>query len=261
MVDVQPSELRLENDATSPTGYRLFYIPEQRSTANAESGKKLIEQCALELYQDEIAQIEPNILRQLAINCVNDFRTTLLCHDKRILGIVLEEIPGMVKRQRLSSLEALELIGAVIDTSQPGTEILWDLLKRSRDDVHARNNYIVKPIRDGSCEGIRLGKNMTQEEWLQTLERLAARPLRPSENACVVQRLVEHVQYDIVRHDPDYGVEQFHLIGSGHMINSQAFVLGPWRIGQDVHVGLGGEKKGIVMSAVLRPNLPELGNE
>ena len=69
-----------------------------------------------------------------------------------------------------------------------------------------------------------------------------------------MQRLVVHKKYDIVRHDVSVAkTEQFHLIGSCHMINSQSLVFGPWRIGDKVHVGLGPDARGIVMSCVVRP--------
>ena len=254
IIVVHPSELYMEPDDSSKTGYSLWY--QDNSTGEP---KQRVEQCALELFQDELAELDPLILRQLAGRSVNDFRTTLLCHDKRLLGIISEELPGLVRRQKFTTAEAAQLESAIATTLLPGSKQLRSLLEESRGDSR-KDDYIIKPIRDGSCQGIRLGKNMSQAEWVAELERLAQRALRPHEAACVVQKLVEHVEYDIVRHDvPSVpGGEKFHIIGSGHMINSRLYVHGPWRLGKEVHVGLGKEEKGIVMSAVLRPELPVL---
>ncbi|KAH8821364.1 hypothetical protein F5884DRAFT_84107 [Xylogone sp. PMI_703] len=260
MVHVQPSELRLKSDSTSPTGYTLWYTYEQRSgeTETSEWIEQRVDQCSLELFQEEIAQIDPLVLRQLATCCVNDFRNILLFHDKRILGIVLEELPSMVQRHRLSAEEAARLKAGIPTTLLPGTEHMRTLLEQSRSDAQLKDSYIVKPIRDAACQGIQLGKQLSQTEWLDNLERLSQKHLLPHEDTYIIQNVVKHVWYDIVRHDVEQvpGGEQFHLIGSSHMINSSLYVNGPWRVGLDVNVGL--LKNGIVLSTVLRPDFPLL---
>ena len=78
------------------------------------------------------------------------------------------------------------------------------------------------------------------------LERLSDHALLPSEDAYVIQRLVDHVRYDIATHD-EGGLtsEKYHMIGSHHMINSKLDTFGPWWLGRDVHVGFKqGTKKG-----------------
>lgn len=264
MIHVQPSELQLKCDPTSATGYTLCYIQQNQASYTESSGEltQRIDQCTLELYQGEIAQIEPAVLRQLAACCINDFRTIFLCHDKRILGIVLEELPSLVQRQRLTPQEAAQLEAGIATTLLPGTEAMKSLLEQSSNNPQLKDNYIIKPIRDGSCQGIQLGSQISQAQWLDALERLSRSPLLPHEDACIIQELVKHVWYDVVRHDVEQvpGGEKFHLIGTGHMINSQLYVHGPWRIGLHVHVGVGGSK-GIIMSTVLRPDLPTLDGE
>lgn len=178
-----------------------------------------------------------------------------LLHDKRILGVVLEEIQNLVDRNVLSLSESIVLRDGIAETLIPGSNALKQLLEQSEQDPLAKNQWIVKPVRDASCNGIRLGIDIEQDEWLSLLERLASRALYPaSDDAYVVQRLVQHAKYDIVRHDVTVvKTEQFHLIGSCHMINSQSLVFGPWRIGEKVHVGLGPNARGIVMSCVVGP--------
>ena len=265
MININPSELQLQEDAQSPTGYSLWYNPiedeyGQDGTA-VKDGPQRIYQCSLELFQEEIAQIDPLMLRQLATCCTNDFRSILLLHDKRILGIVLEELPNLVLRGRLTSDEAARLKEGIADTLISGTDRISRLYEQSQNDLTIKDGYIIKPARDAACNGIFLGRKVSQEQWLDNLARASHHALLPHEDAYIVQKLVDHIWYDIVRHGVDTTeVEKFHLIASGHMINSKLFVYGPWRIGEDVHVGLSGEKKGIVMSAVLRPDLPVLEN-
>jgi hypothetical protein len=252
VVNIEPSQLRVEQDDRSPTGWALYAKLE-----SAEGGNEVkVEQCAVELFQEEIGEINLSVLRQLATCSINDFRTILLLHDKRILGIVQQEIPNLVERNVLSAVEGTALRDGIAETIIPGSSELKQLLEDARQDPLAKNRYIIKPVRDASCNGIRFGEQMNQSDWLSFLERMASRALYPASDndACVVQRLVDHVRYDIVRHDLDVTkAEQFHLIGSCHMINSQSFIFGPWRIGEKVHVGLGPGAGGIVMSCVLRP--------
>ncbi|OKL58148.1 hypothetical protein UA08_06450 [Talaromyces atroroseus] len=252
VVDIQPSQLQVEQDSSSPTGWTLYA---KLQNADGESRAK-IDQCAVELFQEEIGEIDPLVLKQLASCSVNDFRTILLLHDKRILGVVQQEIPNLIDRNVLSAVEGMALRNGIAETVIPGSSEARRLLEDAKQDPLAKNQYIIKPVRDASCNGIRFGEQMDQDDWLSFLERMASRALYPAsdDDACVIQRLVDHARYDIVRHDVDVAkTEQFHLIGSCHMINSQTFVFGPWRIGDKVHVGLAPGAGGIVMSCVLRP--------
>lgn len=260
VVHVEPSQLKLGKNDSSPTGWSLYADIGSSDSADectSSTGGSLlqVEQCAVELFQEEFADLSSDTLKQLAMCSVNDFRTIFLLHDKRILGIVLDEIANLIQRNVLSPNEAKVLRDGIAETLNPGSDALKQLLEETRQDPLAKNDWIVKPVRDASCNGIRLGADIEQDEWSSLLERLSGRALYPaSDDAYVVQRLVRHKKYDIVRHDVSVaGTEQLHLIGSCHMVNSQSFVLGPWRIGDKLHVGLGPDARGIVMSCVVRP--------
>lgn len=260
VVQIEPSQLQLEKDDSSPTGWSLYADIDnnpdtEEKTSSASKSLFKIEQCAVELFQEEFSDINSTALKQLAMCSVNDFRTIFLLHDKRILGIVLDEIPGLMTRNVLSAEEGHILRHGIAETLIPGSNALKHLLEDTKQDPLAKNEWIVKPVRDASCNGIRLGVDIKQDEWISLLERMSGRALYPaSDDAYVVQRLVQHTKYDIVRHDVTIAkTEQFHLIGSCHMINSQSLIFGPWRIGDKVHVGLGPDARGIVMSCVVEP--------
>ena len=258
---VTPSQLQVRPDAQSPTGHSLFvsaeneHIDSENCAIPQRADLQEVSQCSLELFQEELADIDPVVLQQIATCCVNDFRNILIVHDKRILSIIRDELPDLVAREVLTEEERQLLENGIIETLLPGSSAMKILLQQAKQDDGLRYVYIAKPVRDASCHDIRLGKNMTQEEWLGLLERLSNHVLLPSEGAYVVQQLVNHVWYDIATHD-EGGLtpEKYHMIGSHHMINSKLDAFGPWRLGKDVHVGFKeGTKKGIVMSSVLRP--------
>lgn len=250
VIHVEPAALQVERDESSPTGWAVY-----ATLQDSQDQRHKIEQCTIELFQEELRDIDPRILKQLATCCVNDFRNILLLHDKRILGIVQQELPNLVERKVLDTAEAQVLRNGIAETIIPGSDAMKSLLEELSQDPLQRHKYIIKPVRGAACNGIRLGNQLDQEEWVSLLERSTSHALRPSEDAYVVQKLVDHLWCDIVRHEVQSSpeAEKFHLIGSCHMVNSKLLVFGPWRIGHTVHVGLSKEGMGIVMSCVLRP--------
>ncbi|KAH6898057.1 hypothetical protein B0T10DRAFT_543095 [Thelonectria olida] len=245
---VRPADLELRPDETSPTGYALW----DRSTST------LMEQWFVEMLQDEWASLDPAVARQLALTPLNDLRTVLLVHDKRLLGILVEEIPGMVSRGVLTAEEGDIVAAGIAETIIPGSAPLQTLLRESTADPAVKDSYVYKPCRDGSGRGVELGRNLSQAEWLARLSRLAsADVLRPHQHPAVIQRLVDHHWYDVVRHEVP-GVtgpepQKFHLIGSMHVFQSRRFNCGPWRLGLETHLGMDSESPGLMMSSVRLP--------
>lgn len=192
------------------------------SSGTAELPLQEICQCSLELFQEEISQIDPVVLRQIATCCVNDFRNILILHDKRILGVILEELTSLENRQVISAEEKGQLERGIADTLLPGTSRMKGLLERSSRDEKVKDFHLVKPIRDGSGNGIRLRKDIDQGDWLKMLERLSEPTDRPTTDTCIVQRLVDYIWYDIVRNEgPPSKPDKCHLIGSHHVVNSK----------------------------------------
>ncbi|KAF4975789.1 hypothetical protein FZEAL_7470 [Fusarium zealandicum] len=246
---VRPSDLEIRPDSSSPSGVSLW----------DRSKNILMEQWVAEMLQDEWAALDPAVAHQLALTPLNDIRTILLVHDKRLLGILPDELPGMVTRGVLTAEEADVVAAGIAKTLIPGSKELQALLRESAADPTIKDNYIYKNCRDGLGQGIDLGRNLTQQEWLARLERLADPDvIRPHQDAAVIQRLVDHHWYDVVRHEvPSHTgpePEKFHLIGSMYMFQSRQFYLGPWRLGMETHLGLSPSDAGIAMSAVRLPN-------
>ncbi|KAF5022838.1 hypothetical protein F66182_5132 [Fusarium sp. NRRL 66182] len=251
IVAVRPQDLELRPDGSSSTGYSLW----DRST-NVE-----LTQWFVEMLQDEYAALEPAVARQLSLTPLNDLRTVFIVHDKRLLGIIPEELPGMVERGVLTAEEAEIVSSGIVETINPGSEAIQKLLRDSATDPAVRNGYIYKPCRDGMGNGIELGKNLSQQDWLARLSELANPDvLRPHQHAAVIQKLVNHHWYDIVRHEvPDVtgpGPEKFHLIGSMFMLQSRHFYSGIWRVGLETHLGISSDKPGLVMAMVHQPDWP-----
>ncbi|KAF4459727.1 hypothetical protein FALBO_13512 [Fusarium albosuccineum] len=248
---VRPVDLELRPDDSSPMAYALW----------DRSSNVLISQWFAEMMQDEWAGLDPAVARHLALTPLNDLRTILLVHDKRLLGILPQELPGMVARGVLTADEADIVAAGIVETLIPGSAELEALLQKSAADSTVKDGFVYKPCRDGSGEGVELGRNLTQDDWLARVERLAGSDaLQPHQHPAVIQRLVEHKWYDFVRHEvpgvTGLEVDKFHLIGSMYMFQSRIFYPGVWRLGLETHLGLSPDSPGIVMSAVRLPDRP-----
>ncbi|KAI4219789.1 MAG: hypothetical protein LQ349_008255, partial [Xanthoria aureola] len=149
---ITPSDLRLVPCAHSLTGSSLHCVTGRGSNGSARL--EAIYQVGLELGQDELGELSPTMLREIALRCFDDLRTLYLVHDKRMLGIVLEELDSLVDRQRLfSSAEADFLRQHIARTINPGSKDMEAILALSKHSPHIRKDFLLKPIRGGKGQG------------------------------------------------------------------------------------------------------------
>jgi len=113
------------------------------------------EQLIMELHQDELENIPDNILESiiLNVNYVNDIRTILIAHDKRLFS-VLSNIEIMQKY--LSSEEVVALRKHVIKT--------YSLTKVKDEVLNDKDNWVLKKCLSGKGEGMYIGSEASLEE-------------------------------------------------------------------------------------------------
>ncbi|KAI1035213.1 hypothetical protein LB504_005808 [Fusarium proliferatum] len=246
---VSPADLRLFPDARSKSGFRLCCVIHDRDgqvpntwrfvSPNGEICEE-IHQVGLELHQRELLALEPEMLRQISLHCFNDMRTILLVHDKRMLGIVRQEIPKLVARGAVTAVQAEALRLGIVETLLPGSDEVKDLLRMSLTSPDLRHGYILKPIRSGKGNGIIFGDDVTAPKWTSLLQALAP-PGDISAELCVVQRLITPREYDLVLRASN-GMVRYPLVGTYHVSNGKLLGLGTWRAsgGRIVAVSSGG---------------------
>ncbi|KAF5706281.1 multidrug transporter [Fusarium mundagurra] len=246
---ITPADLRLFPDARTKSGFRLCCVIHDRDgqvpntwrfvAPNGEIYEQ-IHQVGLELHQRELLALEPGILRQISLRCFNDMRTILLVHDKRMLGIVRQEIPKLVARGVVTAVQAEALRLGIVETLLPGSQQLKDLLQASLTCPELRHSYILKPIRSGKGSGIIFGDDVTAPEWTSLLQALTS-PNEISGGLCVVQRRITPRKYDLVLRASE-GMVQYPLVGTYHVTNGKLLGLGNWRAsgGRIVAVASGG---------------------
>jgi hypothetical protein len=254
---VHPADLRLAPDAGSKSGYRLCCKiasnqskagdDNEQSTANRwtltlENGERWeeIHQIGLELQQKELDALEPEMFRQVSLRCFNDMRTIMLVHDKRMLGIVREEVPNLLERSVISSAQAEALITGIVPTILAGSPDLLDLIQSCTTSPLLRHQYLLKPIRGGKGDGIVFGDELAADEWLSRLENLR-NPDITSGASCVVQKRIVNCLYDLTL-GPSLGKGRYPLVGTYHATAGKLMGLGIWRTnhGRVIAISSGG---------------------
>jgi hypothetical protein len=244
---ITPGDMRLLPDPESDSGFRLYCkVDAATPTSILADNGELVEpvvQVGLELRQHELAAMSPTMLREISLCCFNDMRTVLLVHDKRMLGIIKQELPSLVARKVLTATQAAALDAGIVDSALPGSPELAALLEASRASSTVKDGYILKPIRGGKGVGILFGDEMAQAEWLARLEGLRVAELRPGTTYVVQRRIVQRL-YDLVLRPSD-GRRHYPLVGTYHVINGKLLGLGTWRASSARIVAISGGGSGI----------------
>ena len=235
---VRPADLRLVPDPHSKEQYKLCCLVKNNGSSEShvtsppivtDAGETVeeIRQIGLELHQYELFALEPAILREVSLRCFNDMRTILLVHDKRMLGMVKQELESLVARKVLTPAQAQTLDKGVVETVLPGSRGMYQLLRASNSCPELRYEYILKPVRGGKGAGIVFGDEMTHDEWISALTRLQEVDLS-SDGTCVVQSRIIPRLYDLILRESGERV-RYPLVGTYHVVNGKLLGLGTWR--------------------------------
>lgn len=231
---ITPGELRLIPDSESKTGHKLccFASPQTPAdrTFTLASGENVeeVHQVGLELHQREFRALSPEMVKELTVRGFNDMRTVLLVHDKRMLGIVLQELSGLVSRKVITPEQAGILESGITPTMLPGSAELGAFIDRSNASPQLKDDYILKPVRSGKGAGILFGDQLSHAEWQTRLEQLKCPQLEPGKTVYVVQRKINQLYYDITIGTTGKPTP-CHMVGTYHAVNGQFLGLGGWR--------------------------------
>lgn len=233
---ISPESLRLV-PAAAPGGHKLYCLSDRdtkQPTIFNEAGEALeeIHQLGVELHQRELHAMSYDMLQQISLRCFNDLRTVLLVHDKRMLGVVREELDSLVAREVLSSRQAEILDRGLVRTIIPGSDRLEHLISDCQTGKSSKDNYLLKPVRSGKGAGILFGDQLTQEKWMALLHGMRDPSLKHAETTFVVQDLIQQRTYDVLLGENGSG-KKYPLIGTFFLVNGAFLGLGPWRSGPD----------------------------
>lgn len=231
---ISPGNLRLI-PAASPGGYKLFCLsePQSQQTKISSAASEFLEevhQIGLELHQRELLTMSFEMLQQISLRCFNDLRTIFLVHDKRMLGLVREELDSLVARKVLS-VQQSDLLGrGLAHTIIPGSDSLHQLMLNCNVKATTRSNYLLKPVRGGKGSGILFGDQVSQKKWLSLLRAMRDPHLRRGKTTHVVQKKIQQKRYDVLLEE-NSAAGCFPLVGTFHVAHGAFLGLGLWRSG------------------------------
>lgn len=194
------------------------------------AGLEQIHQVALELHQRELEALGGDLLKALAPISFNDFRTVYLVHDKRMLGIIPQELDSLVRDHRvITSQEAQLLKSSIVPTFIPGSEQLRNLLRDIQLVKETKDDFILKPVGSGKGKAIVFGTDVTTEDFIKSLQRLLC--TRVDGRLYVVQKLIKQAKYDVVvpKNDSKTAVASSYMVGTILMANGEHLGMGAWR--------------------------------
>lgn len=121
-------------------------------------GERPAQQFILEMDREELKQIDASVLKGLIASekCINDVRSLILIHDKRVLAVLCNE---EIMRDYLSEtdyafLKPFLISSFIIDTEEKRAEI-----------IHSTENWVLKNNSGGRGIGMYVKNDCTPEEW------------------------------------------------------------------------------------------------
>ncbi|KAJ7343928.1 hypothetical protein DFH08DRAFT_871481 [Mycena albidolilacea] len=209
---VRPDDLRLIPDHGAKLGYRLYCVVRGKDLQDKESrnGKRTRIRTDGDqfVHNGEMLEEIHQIMRALSVRCFNGMRTIFLVHDKRMLGIVQQELDDLAEVLR----------AGICPTISAGSHEAALFLQRS---PMYKDGYRLKLIRSGKGAGIVFGDELTAAEWEAKVRRyLSSATIGVDQPAYLVQRQIVQCRYDAN-----------YLIGTYHGLGGRYLGLGLWRSG------------------------------
>ncbi|CAG8092793.1 unnamed protein product [Penicillium salamii] len=229
---IHPDDLRILPDEAGVNGSKLCCLASTEATESFPSGTgEIVEdvnQICLELHQSEFRSLGSEMQKQISVRCFNDLRTMLLVHDKRMLGIIREELGSLKSRGVISIDQANRLANGIAHTVLPGSSTLFALEQQSHFSESLKNDYLLKPTRGGKGAGILFGDEISNSDWLAILQTMKSPQIHEKQTSYVLQRKVCQPFYDIFL-GSDATPSRCHMVGTFHMVHGKFLGLGIWR--------------------------------
>ncbi|RGP70044.1 aerobactin siderophore [Fusarium sporotrichioides] len=189
-----------------------------------------VHQVGLQLYDFELFALDPDMVREIAKRSVNDIRSIFIAHDKRILGIISQELHDLFhKHMIISEDQKMILEEGIITTIIPGSTELQSVIESVSQDPAIKDKFIMKPFRLARGSGIRFGKNISSEEWQSTLRSMRQADIDSSITQYVLQPVLPLQSVEWFW-DEQRQLIQSRMVGLYFSVNGRFIGLGTWRV-------------------------------
>ena len=192
VVDISPKELELTNGEL---------------TVNGEPATQFI----LEMDREELKKIKPDVLHALikSKKCLNDLRSLILVHDKRILSVLYDQsiMLDYLPKEDYDFLKRFLIPSYILESTEKREEL-----------IHSTSNWVLKKNSGGRGIDIYVKNDCTPEIWNKVVT--------DDWQQYMVQEYVDQKTFDL-KHDDQ--TESINMVGMLLCYNNQFFGTGIFR--------------------------------
>lgn len=176
-------------------------------TVNGEIAEQLI----LELDREELKRIKPEVIKALvqSKNCLNDVRTLILVHDKRILSVLYNQsiMSDYLRPEDYAFLRRFLIPSYTLDSEQIRHRL-----------IHSSSNWALKKNSGGRGIDIYVKDDCTSQEWTDVITN--------EWSQYMVQEYVDQQVFELNNHNQN---ESINIVGMLLCHNDRFFGTGIFR--------------------------------
>lgn len=212
----------------------------------------------LEIDREELLQFNDDVIKRIIRNSnhINDIRTLILIHDKRILSLLSDHD---IMRPHLSPFEHNELISGLLANADLHNE------KGMQQVLTNKNNWVLKKCSGGRGIDMHIGKSVCQTQWEDIIKNdqsdyTAQEYLEPSKFPIAHKAFANRITTPSNQCNPRK-TTAMNIVGSLPCFDGTSFGPGMFRASQLDCVNIGdGRGQAIFLASVQHDQPPPLKN-
>lgn len=187
-----------------------------------------VQQVGLQLFDYELFSLPTELVGHIALCCTNDVRSVFIVHDKRVLGIILQELDALVRRRAFSLSQARILQKHIIPTILPGSKEFRDILNHARHNPQIKDGFLLKSFRDARGSGVLPGKDLSIDQWVSITTPLRHLDFQVPDNQYILQPFLQLRTFEWFW-DKEQKVQKSRMVGTYYSVNGCFKGFGVWR--------------------------------
>jgi hypothetical protein len=200
-------ELKKQGFSVEDISLKDLKITNSKLTVKGETATQFV----LEMDREELKKISPEVLQGLidSKKCLNDIRTLILVHDKRILSVFYDEeiICDYINKEDHDFLKRFLIPSYTLDSE-----------KRRNEVINSISNWVLKKNSGGRGIGIYVKNDCTPETWNNVVS-----------NEWKDYMIQEYVDQKVFELEQDGKTEAINIVGLLLFYNAQSFGPGIFR--------------------------------
>lgn len=185
-----------------PGDLYVMHDPKTGEVTGLADSHGTITRALLELHQEELEALDEQVLFELGKICYNDLRTIYFIHDKRMLGLLRQELPWLVDARKITEEQAQVLSDGLAETYLLDDGESNSNLFRQLRVFEEKDNWTLKKARSGKGDGMVFGKDIDENTWRGLIAKYSksAHVVAGGPPPYVLQRYIPSKKLDLLIH-------------------------------------------------------------